>query len=133
MQQPLARSIYEIYRKCAVLDWLTETPQQHVIYCLVRLKLFKFLVSDIYNEEKVIRYFKLEGYDRYSFLVAIPWLTRFGFIDKETGEINGIINDKYVVGVGYNANSLRSKDLYYSGMENDNFMVDATYLRRSKV
>ena len=111
MQQPLARSIYEKYKKCAVLDWLTEIPQQHVVYCLVHLKLYRFLVSEIYDEKKVIGYFRLWGYSRYSFLVAIPWLIKFGFIDKETGEINGIINDKYVVGIGGAANSAINKEL----------------------
>ena len=130
MQQSLARSIYEKFKKCAVLDWLTETPQQHVIYCLVHLKLYRFLVSEIYDEEKVVSYFKLKGYDRYSFLVAIPWLMRFGFIDRKTGEINGIINDKYVVGVGHSANSL-NRELYPPEKVESNFMPDtATCIRK---
>ena len=113
MHQSLAELIYLKYKKCAVLDWLTTTPQQHVIYCLVHLKLYQFSVSGIYDEEKVISYFKFNGYNRYSFLVAIPWLMRFGFIDTETMKINGIIDNKYVIGVGYSAN-YANEELSYS-------------------
>lgn len=121
IRKQLGDLVISKFARDQVLAGLTNTQKRQVFTTLAQLFVYKFAFSYEYQEDKIIKLFKLEAYEKFAFINSIEHLKKFEFLTKQLQtntqramtKINTILDSKTIKDVGYSYEEPLNSEVYY--------------------